>query len=83
MTRKVATELEEHHVRLLNETQLNDEQKQFLKNFYYDRLNGSTNPIWLSAIDDLNTLEDNRTYLVVPNISLADSIVDGICRDAQ
>ena len=63
--RKVAAELEEHHVRLLNESQLNDEQKQFLKNFYYDRLNGSTNPIWLSAIDDLNTLEDNRIYLVV------------------
>ena len=65
VTRKVAAELEEHHVRLLNETQLNEEQKQFLKNFYYDRLNGSTNPIWLSAIDDLNTLEDNRIYLVV------------------
>lgn len=63
--RKVFAELEEHHVRLLKETQLNDEQKQFLKHFYYDRLNGSTNPIWLSAIDDLNTLEDNRIYLVV------------------
>ena len=63
--RNVFAELEQHHVRLLNESQLNDEQKQFLKNFYYDRLNGSTNPIWLSAIDDLNTLEDNRIYLVV------------------
>ena len=52
-------------MRLLNETQLNDEQKAFLKSLYYDRLNGSTNPIWLSAIDDLNTLEDNRIYLVV------------------
>ena len=59
------TELEEHHIRLLKETQLNDEQKQFLKRLYYDKLNGSTNPIWLSAIDDLNTLEDNRIYLVV------------------
>ena len=63
--RNVFDELEEHHVRLINETQLADEQKAFLKRFYYDRLNGSTNPIWLSAIDDLNTLEDNRIYLVV------------------
>ena len=63
--RNVFSELEEHHVRLINETQLADEQKAFLKRFYYDRLNGSTNPIWLSAIEDLNTLEDNRIYLVV------------------
>lgn len=63
--RNVFDELEDHRVRLINETQLADEQKAFLKRFYYDRLNGSTNPIWLSAIDDLNTLEDNRIYLVV------------------
>lgn len=63
--RNVFSELEEHHVRLINENQLADEQKAFLKRFYYDRLNGSTNPIWLSAIEDLNTLEDNRIYLVV------------------
>ena len=61
----VFAQLEEHHIRLVKETQLNDEQKQYLKRLYYDRLNGSTNPIWLSAIDDLNTLEDNRIYLVV------------------
>ena len=61
----VFEQLEGHHIRLLKETQLGDEQKLFLKRFYYDRLNGSTNPIWLSAIDDLNTLEDNRIYLVV------------------
>ena len=63
--KRVFAQLEEHHIRLLKETQLNDEQKQFLKRLYYDKLNGSTNPIWLSAIDDLNTLEDNRIYLVV------------------
>lgn len=57
--------LEQHHIRVLNETQLNDEQKQFLRRFFYDKLNGSTNPIWLSAIDDLNVFEDNRIYLVV------------------
>ena len=63
--KRVFAQLEEHHIRLLKETQLNYEQKQFLKRLYYDKLNGSTNPIWLSAIDDLNTLEDNRIYLVV------------------
>ncbi len=64
-TRQVFRQLEEHHIRLIDETQLNGEQKECLKQFYRDKLNGSTNPIWLSAIDDLNTLEDNRIYLVV------------------
>lgn len=63
--KEVFAQLEEHHIRLLKESQLNDEQKEFLKRLYYDKLNGSTNPIWLNAIDDLNTLEDNRIYLVV------------------
>ena len=54
--KRVFAQLEEHHIRLLKETQLNDEQKQFLKRLYYDKLNGSTNPIWLSAIDSLYCL---------------------------
>ena len=70
--RSVFSQLEQHHIRLLRETQLGDEQKQYLKRFYYDRLNGSTNPIWLSAIDDLNTLEDNRIYLVVKKTHVSD-----------
>ena len=46
-TNDVFTQLEEHNIRLLNEEKLNDEQKQYIKDFYYDKLNGSTNPIWL------------------------------------
>lgn len=57
--------LEKHNIRMLDETQLNEEQKTFLKAFYYDKLNGSTNPIWLSEIDDISILEDNRIYLAV------------------
>ena len=58
-------ELELHKVRLVTEENLNDEQKEFLTQFFYDKLNGSVNPIWLHEIDDLSTLEDNRIYLAV------------------
>ncbi len=61
-------ELELHKVRLVTEENLNDEQKEFLTQFFYDKLNGSVNPIWLSEIDDLSTLEDNRIYLAVEKI---------------
>lgn len=64
-THDVFEELENHNIRLLNETQLNEEQQKWLKQFYYDRLNGYTNPIWLSAIKNLSKLEDNRIYLLV------------------
>ncbi len=58
-------ELELHKVRLVTEEALNDEQKEFLTQFFYDKLNGSVNPIWLNEIDDLSALEDNRIYLAV------------------
>lgn len=72
-THQVFRELELHKVRVLNETQLNDEQKKWLEDFYYDRLNGSTNPIWLSEIKDLSTLEDNRIYLIIEKTIIKDA----------
>ena len=71
----VFQQLEQHKIRLLDDKQLDDAQKQFLKQYYYDRLNGYTNPIWLTAIDDLNTLEDNRIYLVVKKTHVDDKKV--------
>ncbi|MGI6222810.1 MAG: RNA degradosome polyphosphate kinase [Prevotella sp.] len=61
----VVKELSKHGIKMVNETQLNDEQKAFLKNFFYEELNGSVNPIWLNQVDDITTLEDNRIYLLV------------------
>lgn len=57
--------LEEHNIRLLDEQHLNDEQKRFITDFYFDKLNGATNPIWLSNISEIGKLQDNRIYLIV------------------
>ncbi len=62
---RVFESLERHNIRLLNETMLNDGQKTFLKKFFFERLNGYTNPIWLSEIDEIGQLEDNRIYLLI------------------
>lgn len=72
-TRQVVRKLELHKIRMVNETQLNDEQKKWLEDFYYDKLNGSTNPIWLSEIKDLSTLEDNRIYLIAEKTIIKDA----------
>ncbi len=58
-------QLEEHNIKLLNENNLNEEQKKFIKDFYYDKLNGATNPIWLDNISEIGKLQDNRIYLIV------------------
>lgn len=63
----------EHNIRLLNETQLNDEQREYLKQFFFTTLNGYTNPIWFTEIDDIGRLEDNRIYLLVRRKEIAPS----------
>ena len=70
---RVFEELETHKIRLVTEAYLNDEQKDFLSQFFYDKLNGSVNPIWLSEIEDLTVLEDNRIYLIVEKCEKKDN----------
>ena len=61
----VFKELELKGIRLTNEQQLDEEQQTYLRRFFYDRLNGVTNPVWLSHIEEFGQLEDNRIYLLV------------------
>ena len=70
---KVFEKLETHKIRLVTEANLNDEQKDFLSQFFYGKLNGSVNPIWLSEIEDLTVLEDNRIYLIVEKCEKKDN----------
>ena len=61
----VFRKLEEHNIRLVKEANLNEEQEEYLTRFFFEKLNGSVNPIWMSEIEDLSALEDNRIYLIV------------------
>ena len=70
---RVFEELESHKIRLVTEANLNGEQKNYLSQFFYDKLNGSVNPIWLSEIEDLTVLEDNRIYLIVEKCERKDN----------
>lgn len=62
---EVFAALGERGIHVVNEEQLTDAQKDFLRDLYYDKLNGLTNPIWLQELKDIGSLEDNRIYLVV------------------
>ncbi len=54
--------LREHNVFLLHETDLDELQKDYIKRLYIDRLNGITNPVWLSEIKEIT---DDGIYLGV------------------
>ncbi len=68
----VFARLADNGIRLIDNTQLTDEQKAYLRQFFYDKLNGLVNPIWLNAMDNLASLEDNRIYLLVERRETAD-----------
>lgn len=64
--------LADNGIRLVDETQFTDDQKIYLRQFFYDKLNGLVNPIGLNEIDNLGRLEDNRIYLLVERKEAAD-----------
>ena len=62
---EITEELEQKGIRLLHENQLNDEQKDFIQRFYLEKLNGSTNPIWLSQIKEIGATADDGIFLAI------------------
>lgn len=61
----VFADLEKNGIRLLHETQLDERQQAFVRKFYLDRLNGSTNPVWLSHVKDIAQMGEDGIYLAV------------------
>ncbi len=69
---EVFEQLADNGIRLIDNTQLTDSQKTYLRQLFFDKLNGQLNAIWLNAIDNLGSLEDNRIYLLVERRETAD-----------
>ena len=61
----ITDELERQGIKLVHEHQLNDEQQEFIRRFYLDKLNGSTNPVWLSQVKEIGTTVDDGIFLAV------------------
>ncbi|MGN0282158.1 MAG: RNA degradosome polyphosphate kinase [Prevotella sp.] len=61
----VTNSLKMHGIRIVNVDELDDEQRLFIRRFYLERLNGSTNPIWLSEIKELSDTGDDGIFLAI------------------
>ncbi len=61
----IVGDLEEQGIFLVNEEQLTDTQKEYIRGFYQESLNGSTFPYYLSEMKQLGELADSDIYLAI------------------
>lgn len=63
--RQVTEELEKENICLINHTQLDEGQQQFITSFYQQRLNGIISPVWLNSVKQLGNETDENIFLAV------------------
>lgn len=61
----IMEELKKENIYVIKETEMNDEQKQFITSFYRNKLNGSTNPLFLNAARPFDDQTDENIYLAI------------------
>lgn len=64
-TRIVTQDLRNENIFLVNDSEINDEQLAFIRQYYRDNLNGFISPVWLSAIKMLDNESDENIYMAV------------------
>lgn len=74
---EVLKTLEDHKLRMIHESDLNEEQQAFLRNLYLDRLNGLTNPTWLSQIKEIDSNGGDGIYLGVKRTRWIEGVKKG------
>ena len=57
--------LRDEHILILFDTEVDDAQKDFVRNYYRSHLNGTIQPVWLSAISNLADEADDSIYLAI------------------
>ena len=62
---EILKDLEAENIYVVNETQLTDEQRDYLRRFYLNHLNGSTFPLFLPQVKQLGELADADIYLAI------------------
>lgn len=56
---EVTAELAGHGIRIVHEDELNEEQRKYIRRLYLEKLNGITNPVWMSHIKEIGDTDDS------------------------
>lgn len=63
--RNVTDNLAENNIRLINETELDDEQQHYVRCLFRTRISGFVSPVWLSQLERFSQESDSHIYLAV------------------
>lgn len=63
--RQVTEDLKRENIYLVNDEELDEEQRGFVRDFYYKQLDGYIAPVWFSALKDLTNEPDNSIYMAI------------------
>lgn len=63
--RNIENKLREENIYLLKDTELDEEQQQFIESFYRQHLNGQVVPVWFSAVKHFEIENDENIYLAI------------------
>lgn len=81
---QVTDELRNENICLVNDAEIDEEQREFVRNFYYKQLDGYIAPVWFSALKDLNNEPDNSIYVAVKMRRESEShIQNTLCYNCQ
>lgn len=61
----IEKELENQNIFIINEDEVSDQQSEFIKNYFYDKVSPSLVTILLNDLDEIPNLKDSAGYLAV------------------
>ena len=62
---QVEKDLRNENICLVNDAEIDEEQHEFVRRFYYKQLDGFIAPVWFSALKDLTAQPDDCIYMAV------------------
>ncbi|NSW46432.1 MAG: polyphosphate kinase 1 [Bacteroidales bacterium] len=63
--KQILLELKKHNIYILNENEINNEQKAFIEEYFLNQIRPYLIPIMLDEVEKLTNLEDDHVYLAV------------------
>ncbi|MDE6382042.1 MAG: RNA degradosome polyphosphate kinase, partial [Muribaculaceae bacterium] len=63
--RSVSDSLADNNIRIIDETELDDSQRHFVRCLFRNRISGFMSPVWLSRLDAFSEESDSHIYLAV------------------
>ncbi|MDG1572609.1 polyphosphate kinase 1 [Robiginitalea sp. M366] len=75
--REIEEELEREHIHIINETEIQEHQEEFLRNYFIQKVNPMLMTIILDGLTEFPVLKDTAAYLAVKLVLLDTEATDG------